>query len=831
MEENVAEKLEELKKDDNISEACEFCRKVLQTEENRTCLRFLAEQARRAGDRDNELVFLKRLLGTEVKKGDVVLRLMELTDKSDEMKEQVIEELISEKRDSEAEEIFLQMTENGWFDHEKILKWAERLSNSGKSKTAYDWVFYVIEVYKKMSLWEEMEKILAFCWKINPCEEVRKNLLICLREKFKNCRHLEYFLEELNVHSRKDVTSVLDKLQEILRYDEGKWVFHDSWGLGRVREMIPYQDELVIDFENKKGHVMNLGGAEKIIEPLNDEHWTVISKTQKEKLSVLIKENPVQVVKMYLKSFSGQAFGQDIKNDISNSLGIKDSWWNSSRDRIKNDGFIDYSAGGKGGVFSLIIKQKKKKQTNDKDFVYDGDIEAHYRKLTGFLQSVKKEGATNENEKKASEYFSAVKGELEKASALTRLKFHYLSVELQKHFKKFEVTELDFGKMSDKEVIEIIESPVKTDLKEKLIRNLKNSSRIDDDLRKQILCAKSFGFRDALPLETRAKDMAYIFERPFESPEALLWAAEKVKSGEVDISDRIPSDENMTEWIFKLTEKSSSENSERNKKIIVKARELLKRNDYEIIKNALNEALLPQAKIIVNWVSDTSAFNPVQKSEIRTKLIRLRPEVVVSDEAQASGDEAVYVSKSSFFKRQSLRDKLLYDTLPAIVEEIRRTAAMGDLSENFEYHAARAKHREVAGKISELEEQLSKTRVIDENMIDTDKVSIGTTVFLNSGEKEKNITILGPWDSDPESGIISYLSPLGEKLLGLKTNDFVEIEQSEFEVRKITVSEFLMDARTEQRRKLVDESDFRNIVEKGKTDEKDRRDYEERRNE
>ncbi|MBN1150782.1 hypothetical protein JXA84_06135, partial [candidate division WOR-3 bacterium] len=307
MENNTIEIIENYKKANRIEDAVFFCKEKLKGEENRICLRFLADYYSETDDKKSARIFLERLMNCEVKKADIVLRLLKIRGKSNELMETAVDELISEKREEEASDIFFKLVEDNWFEHEKILKWAERLSNHGKSKIAYDWISRVIEIYKNSSLWDEMESILSFCWKINPCDEVKKNLLLCLREKYREYPHLEYYIEEMNFHSRKDIPSVLNKLDEILKYDEGRWVYHDSWGLGLIKEMIPYLDEIVIDFDGNKGHSMNLKGAERIIRPLPEDHWAVLTKTQKNKLLNMIKEDPVSLVKIFLKSAGGKA--------------------------------------------------------------------------------------------------------------------------------------------------------------------------------------------------------------------------------------------------------------------------------------------------------------------------------------------------------------------------------------------------------------------------------------------------------------------------------------------------------------------------------------------
>ncbi|MBN1149651.1 GreA/GreB family elongation factor, partial [candidate division WOR-3 bacterium] len=523
------------------------------------------------------------------------------------------------------------------------------------------------------------------------------------------------------------------------------------------------------------------------------------------------------------------AFGLDIKSSVSGDLGVNDNWWNTARDKIKNCMYIDYASGGKGGKFSLRKKPKSPVGVFEPSLENKDDFEKQYEKLLDFLQSAKKRSIDEDLEEKALKTFKQAELRFKEAPPVLRLKFHFLSLDFKKRFKRISLEKFDFSSLTDDEILELVEGSTRTDMKVKLVKTLVASSRIDANLRRRLLTAKSLGFRDVLSQEYLYDDVVYILGHPTESPEALVWAIEVFKKQANNFKQNHITDSAIAEWIFLIAEEHSAEKEERSRKLTSKLREVLKKDDYLIVKNAVLESPLQQAKLVLNWINDLSLFNAVQKSEIRTKLIRLRPEIVVSENLLEEHSDSVYVTKRSYIDRQSLRDKLLHETLPSIVEEIRRAAAMGDLSENFEYHAARSKHREVAAKIAELEDQLSKTRVIDENFVERGKVSIGCEVFLSSKNEKRKYSILGPWDSDPEKGIISYLSPIGAKMLGLKVGDTLEVEGIQWKIEEIQIFDGLADSRTDQRRKLLEEDEFRNVIEKGKTDDEDRRNYQDRR--
>ena len=110
---------------------------------------------------------------------------------------------------------------------------------------------------------------------------------------------------------------------------------------------------------------------------------------------------------------------------------------------------------------------------------------------------------------------------------------------------------------------------------------------------------------------------------------------------------------------------------------------------------------------------------------------------------------------------------------------------MGDLRENFEYKSARQRHEYLNSRASTLNGELMRVRPIDTAGMDTSEVRIGTTLHLTGSAGDKRLTILGPWESQPELDIISYESDLGLSLLGRKVGDSVKVSDESWTLAKI----------------------------------------------
>lgn len=112
-----------------------------------------------------------------------------------------------------------------------------------------------------------------------------------------------------------------------------------------------------------------------------------------------------------------------------------------------------------------------------------------------------------------------------------------------------------------------------------------------------------------------------------------------------------------------------------------------------------------------------------------------------------------------------------------VAERIKQALAFGDISENAEYDEAKKEQAFVEGRIIQIENILRTARVIDEDDIHTDMVSVGSKVLLKDIEfgDEVEYTIVGSAEADPMNLKISNESPVGKALVGKVPGDSVEI--------------------------------------------------------
>jgi transcription elongation factor GreA len=112
-----------------------------------------------------------------------------------------------------------------------------------------------------------------------------------------------------------------------------------------------------------------------------------------------------------------------------------------------------------------------------------------------------------------------------------------------------------------------------------------------------------------------------------------------------------------------------------------------------------------------------------------------------------------------------------------IGERIRQALSFGDISENSEYDEAKNDQAQVEGRIVQLENMLKHARVIDEDEVSTEKVSIGSKVRVLDMEYNDEVEyyMVGSTEADPSKFKISNESPVGSAIMGKFVGDVVEV--------------------------------------------------------
>ena len=138
------------------------------------------------------------------------------------------------------------------------------------------------------------------------------------------------------------------------------------------------------------------------------------------------------------------------------------------------------------------------------------------------------------------------------------------------------------------------------------------------------------------------------------------------------------------------------------------------------------------------------------------------------------------LTKKDLEKMQAELDEHRLKLMPELIEEVKRTRAFGDLSENYEYKAAKQAQNRNKGRIRYLEKMIESAKIIEDTSA-ADEVGLYDKVELYMEEDDEltTVQVVTTVRCDPLKGLISKESPLGEKLLGRRVGDRFTVQVNE----------------------------------------------------
>lgn len=141
-----------------------------------------------------------------------------------------------------------------------------------------------------------------------------------------------------------------------------------------------------------------------------------------------------------------------------------------------------------------------------------------------------------------------------------------------------------------------------------------------------------------------------------------------------------------------------------------------------------------------------------------------------------SNSKEVYLTEEGLEQIKEELNYLKLEKRPEVVQALKDARALGDLSENAEYDAARGEQAIVEARILELEQMVEKAVIIKK--VNRDVVSIGTKVTIEYVEdsEQEEYSIVGSKEADPFLNKISNESPIAQAIMGMKIGDKVSVE-------------------------------------------------------
>ncbi|MEM1059233.1 MAG: GreA/GreB family elongation factor [Verrucomicrobiota bacterium] len=587
-------------------------------------------------------------------------------------------------------------------------------------------------------------------------------------------------LPELPLGLAPDVAA---KLKEL---GPGTYCQHRSWGFGQIKEWDVDEGKVIIDFVEKAGHPMQFEYAAESLTPLPDDHILALKARDLEALQQQAESEPLEVVRCCIVSLKGGATAAGIQEVLSPDVVSADKWkkwWDSTKRALRKDGHY-YLPTRKSEALTLLDAPSAMGEKALKSF----DAAVGIKNILVALTQVQKFWA----DIKSDEVIDRVVNRLNDAIANTP------------GGKAHELVELAIGRD------DFLETAGRPDDAGPLAVNQLAPAEAD----------KLADLLDLLPSSKHAKLLdAVRTGRPEEWPDLFLSLLARANSRTADVVvkafvaagrgpevkeavNRLLRERNLTcdflYWFCKNRPELFEDMYE--PQLLVAILAVLERDqlsdirrgtklyelvlgDKELIAHILKDAPFEDVRDITRAIMLSPVFEELDERSLLAKIIKLYPDVqsMVVGEETGSEDATLIVSWDSLEKRRLELEEIVQRKIPENSKEIGIAREYGDLKENHEFKAAKEMQAVLMRRKAELESLLSRAEGTDFAGADTSAANVGTTVTvkdLDTGET-RHFTILGAWDSDPASGVVSYLTPLARALLQKTTGDVVELPTGE----------------------------------------------------
>jgi len=572
----------------------------------------------------------------------------------------------------------------------------------------------------------------------------------------------------------------------------GNFCIHKSFGAGKVIDWDLPSKKVTIDFEKSTGQTMELQFALQKTEWIAADDFRAKKIEQLEELRTLTKSDPLQLIVHLLQSHGGSMTGDALEKELSGTVIPEPDfkkWWETAKKSLRESRLA-------------IVPQKRTDpivlRTGDRtpaesliaDFEAARDIKGMIRALEAIAadigafendaDSLKRllndidEGAKKAARVQLGQALQLVAARDEVIRSSPALELDPTAVRLSDLLLSADATRLadEAGTLPSGRQRAVYEAFPHAFAEEWVSKIVHVFDRVG--ARGVTEIARILIERDAMP--TLITHLRSAIARRALGPDALIWVCRERKGPSVEIFSA-----DVGASVLNLLENDHLSDGPRKTSRL----QSLLGDDKTLLTDLVGIMDVNEARNFGRRLLDCPVFGELEKKSLMARIIKARPETaeLVSGVNTKRPDEILLVSWESLEKKKAELDDLIRNKIPQNLSDVKIARSYGDLRENFEYKSAKDLEKYLAHRRNALEKEISLARGTDFKGSDASKVNIGTVVTLKqSNGGELTMTVLGAWDSEPETKTVSYLSEVGKALVGRQVGDAVRVRDEVTEV-------------------------------------------------
>jgi transcription elongation GreA/GreB family factor len=676
--------------------------------------------------------------------------------------------LINQKKFDELESLWMSQLDSDPSDVEAFVTAAKALRKA-EQRTQSDTLLGLLgDALKERGLWpqrlivlKELGRLSKHPAQLRPQFEEAMKKALGSHKSFQRAYQFSGFADPAS-----NPVERIEKIETWLTYDEGECFFMAGRGAGCVTELNPELGICRLDFERDKRVSVPLGAAAKFLIPLGAKHVLREKFSDPEKVKAEAKKSPSAFFGRILQSFGRPMTMPEVRDA---TIGIVpeekwSSWWTAAR---KNTQVIVSGAGAKA-TYAWAGSEGDAEKSIRRDFERaDPKTKLDLaRKHSGRSQDL-------------ADFFSSAlaieAGRLARTDPANAWQILAVLESLPgKYTSPVDPKSLLTGALASRAIAGIADKT----LREKALNVVRENHPdwpkvyaeeffLDDEPR--ILTAVMNALEESGQSEIASRLVDETLRYPRRHPRAFYWLAKRLNDEET-LSDK--ANYNLLfQMLDALTHDEFAPVRPRLKDFFDKGGLAVR-----IVMGSENE---DQARKLVETLDRYGALEEYRREILKGAAHMKHPTL------REPQQEPVYATADSLERKRAELHNLKNVEIPANSKALQAAREMGDLRENFEYKAARARAEYLSARVGEIASEISRVRVLEPNQVDITSVRVGTKVELSNGDIRRHVTVLGPWESDPEHGIYSNQSEVAKKLMGHAAGDIVSFMGNDYQIEAI----------------------------------------------
>ena len=572
----------------------------------------------------------------------------------------------------------------------------------------------------------------------------------------------------------------------------GNFCIHKSFGAGKVTDWDLPGKKVTIDFEKSTGQTMELQFAFQKTEWIGPEDFRAKKIEQLEELRSLSKSDPLALIVHLLESHGGSMTGDALEKELSGAVipeaGFK-KWWDVTKKALRESRLAAVPQKRTEPIV-LRVGDRSPADALVADFEAARDIKGMIRALEAIAADIGAfendtdalkrllndidEGAKKAARVQLGQALQLVAARDEVIGSSKALELDPTAVRLSDLLLSADPTRLaeEAGTLPSgrqRAVYEAFPNAFAEDWVGKIVQVFDRVGA-----RGVTEIARILQERESMPaLVTHLRSA---IARRALGPDALIWVCRERKGPSLEIFSA-----NVGAAVLNLLENDHLSDGPRKTSRL----QSLLGDDKTLLTDLVGIMDVNEARNFGRRLLDCPVFGDLEKKSLMARIIKARPETaeLVNGVNAKRPEEILLVSWESLEKKKAELDDLIRNKIPQNLNDVKIARSYGDLRENFEYKSAKDLEKYLGHRRNALDKEINNARGTDFKGSDASKVNIGTVVTLaDASGKEVVMTVLGAWDSIPETKTVSYLSEVGKALVGRMPGDTVQVRDELTEV-------------------------------------------------